>query len=81
MTKDNDKRGFYVYGCNLLRDEIKILGARVRSLTRHPENIGCDGDCSHDHDEMGANVMLAFRHLEDAQMRLGKAIQAYEGGE
>lgn len=30
--------------------------------------------------EMKANIMLAYRHLEDARMRLGKAIQASEGG-
>ena len=27
-----------------------------------------------------ANVMLAYRHLEDASMRLGKVIQAVDGG-
>lgn len=30
--------------------------------------------------EMIANVMLAYRHIEDARMRLGKVIQAFEGG-
>ena len=30
--------------------------------------------------EMKANIMLCYRHLEDARMRLGKAIQAYDGG-
>ncbi len=30
--------------------------------------------------EMIANLKLAFRHLEDAQMRFGKAIQAFDGG-
>jgi hypothetical protein len=30
--------------------------------------------------EIGANMMLAYRHLEDASMRLGKAIQAHDGG-
>lgn len=30
--------------------------------------------------EVGANVVLAYRHLEDASMRLGKAIQALDGG-
>ena len=29
---------------------------------------------------MAANITLAFRHLEDARMRLGKVIQAYQGG-
>ena len=30
--------------------------------------------------EMQANLKLAFRHLEDAQMRFGKAIQAFDRG-
>jgi len=30
--------------------------------------------------EFRANITLAFRHLEDARMRLGKAIQAIDGG-
>jgi hypothetical protein len=30
--------------------------------------------------EAVANVMLAYRHLEDASMRLGKVIQALDGG-
>lgn len=33
-----------------------------------------------DFGEFNANIMLAFRHLEDARMRLGKAIQALDGG-
>lgn len=34
----------------------------------------------HDYGEMIANLTLAFRHIEDASMRIGKAIQAYDGG-
>lgn len=30
--------------------------------------------------EANANITLAYRHLEDASMRLGKAIQAMDGG-
>ena len=30
--------------------------------------------------EVIANMTLAYRHLEDAAMRLGKVIQAYDGG-
>ena len=30
--------------------------------------------------EMIANAMLAYRHLEDATMRLGKVMQAKNGG-
>jgi hypothetical protein len=29
---------------------------------------------------MKANLLLSYRHLEDARMRLGKAVQAYDGG-
>ena len=31
--------------------------------------------------EMIANITIAYRHLEDAAMRFGKAIQAADGGE
>lgn len=30
--------------------------------------------------EMAANVTIAMRHLEDAAMRFGKAVQASDGG-
>ena len=30
--------------------------------------------------EVMDNLILAYRHLEDASMRLGKAIQAIDGG-
>lgn len=33
-----------------------------------------------DRGEAIANLMLAYRHLEDASQRLGKAIQAADGG-
>lgn len=33
-----------------------------------------------DKGEMIANITLAYRHLEDARMRMGKVIQAHEGG-
>ena len=33
-----------------------------------------------DYPEALANVMLAYRHLEDARMRLGKVLQAMDGG-
>jgi len=34
-----------------------------------------------DRGEAIANIMLAYRHLEDARMRLGKVFQALDGGE
>jgi len=34
-----------------------------------------------DRSEMAENMILAFRHVEDAVMRLGKVMQAKNGGE
>lgn len=57
--------------CETLRREIKTLAEslwtlRSTAVTEHSEAI--------------ANATLAYRHLEDASMRLGKAIQALDGG-
>jgi len=42
----------------------------LRDLADYPDIPG----------ESKANILLAFRHLEDCRMRLGKAIQAFDGG-
>jgi hypothetical protein len=55
--------------CEALRREIKPIAERLRLLWS-PNFM----------DEANANVLLAYRHLEDASMRLGKAIQAIDGG-
>ncbi len=54
---------------NIARAAIKPVAAevlRLKASMTEPEAI--------------ANVMLAYRHLEDASMRLGKVIQALDGG-
>lgn len=69
--------------CNDFRRQIGHLGNQVRTLMNHPEFKTVqrpDDPNPRDAGEMKANIMLAFRHLEDARMRLGKAIQASEGG-
>lgn len=58
-----------------IRRELKPIADRLRSLTKteflfQEEHM----------EEALANAMLAFRHLEDASMRLGKTIQAIDGG-
>ncbi len=53
---------------NAARAEIKATAASVLALS--VSNTG----------EAIANVTLAYRHLEDASMRLGKVIQALDGG-
>ena len=55
--------------CEAFRRELKPLTERLRKLVMNETN-----------GEAIANVMLAYRHLEDASMRLGKAIQALDGG-
>lgn len=67
--------------CNDLRKSILQIGKRVFNLQLH----GCFrfSACvkpGQDDEEMMANIILSYRHLEDARMRLGKVIQAYEGG-
>ena len=64
-----------VADCEALRREIKPIAEKTRALvgTRIDPPLGHSGEAT-------ANVMLAYRHLEDASMRLGKAIQALDGG-
>jgi gentisate 1,2-dioxygenase len=62
---------FTVADCEDLRRKLKPLTEAVADLVRvnpSPDAEAC------------ANVMLAYRHLEDASMRLGKSIQALNGG-
>ena len=54
--------------CKALRRELKPLADKIRAAARTG------------HIEANENIILAFRHLEDASMRLGKAIQALDGG-
>ncbi len=72
----------FTRGANDCRKAIKTLAALTLALkksgvpvTQHALNVK-----SRDSGEVTANVMLAYRHLEDASMRLGKAIQAADGG-
>lgn len=61
------------------RKALKEIEDQVKALMKHPVFNG-DAGRADQHSEMKANVMFAYRHIEDARMRLGKAIQAYDGG-
>lgn len=63
-----------------LRDSIKPM---VTTLASYKNEIVADKEVYEgmDKGEVIANAMLALRHLEDAAMRCGKAIQAASGGE
>ena len=59
-----------VEDCNMYRSDVKAVAERLAGL----RIIGSKNS------EAMANITLAYRHLEDASMRLGKVIQALNGG-
>jgi hypothetical protein len=67
---------------NELRGKIQVNAEAVNflknvvseQLTNQPHLLTID-----QRDELLANITLAYRHIEDAKMRLGKAIQAITG--
>jgi uncharacterized protein YhaN len=63
--------------CYQLRAEVLPLEARIKTIE---ETLRLFYNPGADQEEMKANLILAYRHLEDARMRLGKAVQAYDGG-
>ena len=63
---------------NAHRVAIKGIAASVKATfaaTRARSDV-----VGEDKGEVLANLMLTYRHLEDASQRLGKAIQAHDGG-
>lgn len=70
----------FTKACNDARSTIKEAATAVKFLgdivkkNEHAANVGEQTG------EMIANLVLSYRHLEDASMRLGKAIQAHDGG-
>ena len=65
--------------CDRLRKEIKEQGETVHSLLQHSDFKG-EQTYSGQHGEMKANIMLTYRHLEVARMRVGKILQAADDG-
>jgi len=65
--------------CNDLRRNIKEQAHYTKQIVESVKLWTEEGQQA-DKGEIIANIMLAYRHLEDASMRLGKAIQAYDGG-
>ncbi|KKN74448.1 hypothetical protein LCGC14_0390680 [marine sediment metagenome] len=66
--------------CSIIRGAIEAVKVSTLELKCHREFSEREGPVGR-HGEMQANIQLAYRHLEDARMRLGKAIQAYDGGQ
>jgi hypothetical protein len=59
---------------------IKNIGEAVLELS-HNEALTGSIPVGRDTGEMAANIKLAYRCLEDARMRVGKAVQAFDGGQ
>jgi hypothetical protein len=62
-----------------LRQKLKIIGNEIKELHKSAAFL-IEEEFEGQDAEMHANIQLSFRHLEDGAMRLGKAIQAYDGG-
>jgi hypothetical protein len=72
----------FVADCNWHRKEIKRVAADVKKFLEQTK-IGAlnnETDGIEDVGEMLSNITISYRHLEDAGSRLGKAIQAKDGG-
>jgi len=64
---------------NSLRQDIKGVAQKVKDFENGIHNRE-EKHVEEDFGEMIANAMLAYRCLEDASMRLGKVLQAKNGG-
>lgn len=69
-----------IHKLNEARKQIKAVAETVAELRKlcHPAERA--NPLSPVGAETAPNIVLAYRHLEDASMRLGKAIQSEDGG-
>ena len=65
--------------CSEIRRNLEVTKVVTLTLKTHYEFTKEESYIGQ-HGEMQADIQLAYRHLEDARMRLGKAIQAFDGG-
>lgn len=67
--------------CEDLRRRLKVIADEMTQIRKreHRAHHGT-GKKAVTEGEAMANFVLAFRHLEDASMRLGNAIQVLDGG-
>ena len=65
-----------------MRSDIELVKSKVKNWMEHPEILNTENSRKplNKKAEMVANLKLAYRHLEDARMRLDKAVQAFDGG-
>ena len=63
---------------NFNRAGIKNIAAQIKTLKEDIDKS--ERNKIEDRGEVMANLTLAYRHLEDASMRLGKTLQVLDGG-
>ena len=63
-----------------LKDELNALRKRIEGTKKMTKMLLSMGGVKDADRDVGANIMLSYRHLEDARMRLGKSIQALGDG-
>lgn len=61
------------------RATLKALAIDIKNLKSHEFFSTPERGTFPDGPEMIANIYLAYRHMEDARMRLGKVFEAYYG--
>lgn len=64
---------------NEVRKSIKETAKNLNDFKQ--QHNECETTQKENRGEVMANLTLAYRHLEDASMRLGKVLQAFDGGE
>ena len=68
-------------GTERARADLEHVGMNVKQLyTETIANKEFNAKEGEDRGEVIANLILAYRHIEDARMRLGKVYQARNGG-
>jgi hypothetical protein len=77
MPDDTSSDIDFKEACYDLRGAMLPLEGRIKQIEESLRLFATGGA---DQEEMKANLRLAYRHLEDARMRLGKAVQAFDGG-
>lgn len=86
MDETSREMGTIEEECAILRDQIKHIEKCLVCVFNHQDFKGEDSFLEgpnippNRNGNMKANLTLVFRHLEDARMRLGKVMQAYQGG-
>jgi hypothetical protein len=68
--------------CKSMSAHIELLESKVKHSMNHHELVApmFNEDLLNTRAETITNLKLSYRHLEDARMRLGKAIQAHDRG-